>query len=106
MATTTITFRTDDQVKQKFELICEQTGMNMSTAFNVFMRASIREQSLSADPMIKTQQELIRWQQRKRMVRDLIEKNHAMPDELTAADYTELESGKFRFNFEQRELGL
>jgi DNA-damage-inducible protein J len=40
--TTTITFRTDAELKSEVEDILEDTGMNMSTAFNCFL-AKIRD---------------------------------------------------------------
>lgn len=43
MAQATISIRTDAALKQDFERLCHDIGMNVSTAFNVFMKKSIRE---------------------------------------------------------------
>ncbi len=42
MTTTSITFRTDPELKAEVEDILEDIGMNMSTAFNCFL-AKIRD---------------------------------------------------------------
>ncbi|MDO4512043.1 MAG: type II toxin-antitoxin system RelB/DinJ family antitoxin [Bacteroidales bacterium] len=39
MAQVTMTVRTDSAVKQEFTSLCEQFGMSVNTAMNVFMRA-------------------------------------------------------------------
>ena len=63
MSTTSTTIRWDDQDKRKFEQVVNSLGMNVSTAFNVFVKATIRSQgipfALVADsldnPQIRTQ---------------------------------------------------
>ena len=40
---TNITFRIDSQVKAQMAAICEQLGISTSTAFNIFVRQSLRE---------------------------------------------------------------
>ena len=42
-ATATITFRTDPELKADVEEILEDIGMNLSTAFNIFVRQSLRD---------------------------------------------------------------
>ena len=105
LATTTITFRTDDQVKQNFEQVCGQIGMNMSTAFNVIMRAAIRDQGLPIDLMTQSPVALTRQQQRQKTAREFIENINVMGDELTEEDYADLESGKYKLKL-SRELDL
>lgn len=46
MAQTTISFRIDDEDKMAFEEFCSNTGMNMSMAFNLFVKKVIREQRI------------------------------------------------------------
>lgn len=41
MATTTITFRTDPQIKESAKRLYESMGMDLTTALNVFLRQSI-----------------------------------------------------------------
>ena len=38
-----INIRIDDNLKEQAELLFEELGLNMSTAFNVFIRQSIRQ---------------------------------------------------------------
>lgn len=49
-----ISIRTDADLKRDFERLCQDIGMNMSTAFNIFMKKSIRENriplELTGDP--------------------------------------------------------
>ncbi len=42
----TVSFRMDDATKKKFERLCDDLGMSMSTAFNVFAKQAIREQRI------------------------------------------------------------
>lgn len=42
-STTNITIRIDKELKKQAETLFSELGMNISTAFNVFIRQSIRE---------------------------------------------------------------
>jgi DNA-damage-inducible protein J len=42
MAQSDITISLDNQIKSKFERLCEQLGMSVNTAINVFMKAAVR----------------------------------------------------------------
>lgn len=46
MSATTINVRLNDEDKRKFNELCNELGLNMSTAFNMFVKAMIREQGL------------------------------------------------------------
>jgi len=46
MAQTNINIRMDKQLKDQFETFCNNTGLTMSTAFNVFARTSVRLQKI------------------------------------------------------------
>jgi len=46
MAQTTISIRMDDHLKHQFEEFCGAIGMSMTTAFNVFAKAAVREQKI------------------------------------------------------------
>jgi len=54
MAMTSINVRVDEHDKQLFDNFCSAIGMNMSTAINMFMKATLREQkipfALAVDP--------------------------------------------------------
>ncbi|GHU80037.1 addiction module antitoxin RelB [Clostridia bacterium] len=43
MATTTITIRMDDQLKKQAEMLFDDMGMNMTTAFTVFAKAVVKQ---------------------------------------------------------------
>ncbi len=50
----TVSFRMDDVTKKKLERLCDDLGMSMSTAFNVFAKKAVREQripfEINSDP--------------------------------------------------------
>ena len=49
MATTNLNIRTDREVKEAAEKIYSRLGINMTTAVNMFLRASIRECGIPFD---------------------------------------------------------
>lgn len=52
MAQTLINFRIDETVKKQMEQICNELGITMSTAFNIFARKVIREKRIPFDVSI------------------------------------------------------
>ena len=46
MAQATLSIRVDSDDKKKFETFCNETGMNVSVAVNMFMKKVIREQKI------------------------------------------------------------
>jgi DNA-damage-inducible protein J len=46
MSTVNVTFRVDTDLKQQADALFSDLGMSLSTAFNVFLRQSVREQQL------------------------------------------------------------
>ena len=46
MSTVNVTFRIDENIKAQADELFGELGMSMSTAFNVFLRQSIREQGI------------------------------------------------------------
>lgn len=54
MATTMVNIRMEEELKKNMELICQELGMNMTTAFIIFARKMCREQRIpfevSVDP--------------------------------------------------------
>lgn len=53
MSMATINVRINEEDKKKFDNLCEELGMNMSTAFNIFIKAMLREQGLPFDVAVK-----------------------------------------------------
>jgi len=45
-STSNVSFRVDTNVKNQADMLFSQLGLNMTTAFNIFLRQSIREGSI------------------------------------------------------------
>ncbi len=43
MGNVNINIRMEEKLKQQFEAFCTDVGMNMTTAFNIFARKTVRE---------------------------------------------------------------
>lgn len=54
MTTTNLNIRTDKEIKEKAEKIYSSLGLNMTTAINMFLRASIRESGIPFDLKLNT----------------------------------------------------
>ena len=46
MAQTNVNIRMDETLKKQFECLCNDLGLNMSTAFNVFAKTMVRQQKI------------------------------------------------------------
>ena len=46
MATTNLNIRTDKEIKEKADMIFSELGLNMTTAINMFLRTTIRENGI------------------------------------------------------------
>jgi DNA-damage-inducible protein J len=46
MSTVNVTFRVDSELKREADKLFDDLGMSLSTAFNIFLRQSVREQRL------------------------------------------------------------
>lgn len=46
MGQSTITIRTEDTIKKQFDGLCNEFGMSVNTAFNIFMRTVVRTRSI------------------------------------------------------------
>lgn len=49
-----VSFRIDSELKSQAEILFEQLGMNMTTAFNIFLRQSVREGCIPFEITTKT----------------------------------------------------
>ena len=49
MAQTLVNFRMDVAMKAELEELCQELGMNMTTAFNIFAKKMIRERRIPFD---------------------------------------------------------
>ena len=54
MAQTNVNIRMDDSLKQQFDTLCNELGLTMSTAINIFAKTMVRQQGIpfevSLDP--------------------------------------------------------
>lgn len=46
MAQTSINVRMDETLKQQFDALCNELGLNMSTAVNIFAKTMVRQQRI------------------------------------------------------------
>ena len=46
MADSTVTIRIDEEIKRRFEEFCNDVGLNMSVAVNMFIRAALKDQKI------------------------------------------------------------
>ena len=46
MGAVNVTVRVDEDTKREFDAFCENVGMNITTAFNMFIRATLRARKL------------------------------------------------------------
>ena len=46
MRSVNVTVRIDEKTKQEFDAFCENVGMNITTAFNLFIKATLRTRAL------------------------------------------------------------
>ena len=53
MAQTNINIRIDENLKQEFEHLCNEFGLNMSTAFNIFAKTVVRQQKIPFEISLK-----------------------------------------------------
>lgn len=87
MAATNLNIRTDSEIKKAAEQIFEELGLNMSTAVNIFLRQTIRENgipfALRLDVPNDTTAAAIR--EGRRIARDKSVKGYKSMDELKAA---------------------
>ena len=49
MAQSTFSIRMDENLKRQFDILCNDFGMNATTAFNIFARAVVRERRIPFD---------------------------------------------------------
>ncbi|MCI8510840.1 MAG: type II toxin-antitoxin system RelB/DinJ family antitoxin [Lachnospiraceae bacterium] len=54
MAQTSINIRMDETLKRQFDLLCNELGLNMSTAFNIFAKTMVRQQRIPFEISLDT----------------------------------------------------
>ena len=58
MATTNLNIRTDKEIKDQADRIFSELGLNMTTAINMFLRATIRENGIPFTPKLDVPNEI------------------------------------------------
>ena len=58
MSLASITIKTDAEVKKEFNEICEELGLNMSVAINMFMKTVLRERGIPFELKLSEPNEL------------------------------------------------
>ena len=90
MAQTLVNFRIDEKTKKQMEQICNELGITMSTAFNIFAKKMIREKRIpfdvSIDPFysesnMKAIDESIKQLEEGKVVRKTMKELEAMENE-------------------------
>ena len=64
MPSVNVTVRIDEETKREFDAFCENVGMNITTAFNMFIRATLRTRKLpfsitDIEPLKQTREAII-----------------------------------------------
>lgn len=54
MAQTNINIRMDENLKKQFELFCNELGLTMTTAFNIFAKIVVRQQKIPFELSLNT----------------------------------------------------
>lgn len=87
MSTTNLNIRTDKNVKIAAEKIFEELGLNMTTAINIFLRQTIRENGIPFELTLNTPNSvtMAAIEEGKRIACDESVKSYADMEELKAA---------------------
>lgn len=84
--TTNISIRMDTELKAQAEKLFAELGMNISTAFNIFVRQSLREGGIPFEITLNkpNAQTLVAMQEAERIAKDPTVKGYADADQLFA----------------------
>ncbi len=101
MGTVNYTLRLDEADKQTAEQIFSQLGLTLSAGFNVYVKAVVRQHKIPFELSLATNQNDYR-----QAAYDFISDNHTIKNELTAEDFADFESGKYRLKSDRKALEL
>ncbi|MCL2351694.1 MAG: type II toxin-antitoxin system RelB/DinJ family antitoxin [Firmicutes bacterium] len=79
--TTSVTFRMDQKLKERAEVMFEEMGINMTTALNAFVRATVRGGKMPFD-LVSDEYAL------KQRIREKLEESEAVAADPDARRYT------------------
>jgi len=79
-----VSFRIDSELKSQADTLFSQLGMNMTTAFNIFLRQSVREGRIPFDITINTpnSETIAAFLEAERMLKDPTTKHYDVEDAL------------------------
>lgn len=60
MGQTIVSVKTDEKIKKDFNSFCDELGLSMSTAINLFMKTVIREQKIPFELSLTPNRETIK----------------------------------------------
>lgn len=84
--TTNISIRMDTELKTKAEALFTELGMNLTTAFNIFVRQSLREGRIPFDITLNqpNKETVAAMLEAERIAKDPTVKSYTDPDEMFA----------------------
>ena len=85
MSTTNLNIRTDKDIKDQAETIFNELGINMTTAINMFLRATIREYGIPFELKLEVPNDI---------TSEAIDEGRKMINDPSAPRYTSLEALK------------
>ena len=85
MSTTNLNIRTDKDIKDQAETIFNELGINMTTAINMFLRATIREHGIPFELKLEVPNDI---------TSEAIDEGRKMINDPSAPRYTSLEALK------------
>lgn len=83
-STTNITIRMDAELKKQAEQLFSELGMNMTTAFNIFLRQAVRQQKIPFEISLDTPnaETIAAMEEADRITRDPSVKSYKSVDEM------------------------
>ena len=70
MSTTNLNIRTDKEIKDQAETIFNELGINMTTAINMFLRATIRECGIPFELKLEVPNDITSIAEGRKMIND------------------------------------
>jgi DNA-damage-inducible protein J len=99
ISTVNYTLRLDEADLQTAERVFSQLGLTLSAGFNIYVKVVVRQQKIPFELSLAPSQNEYR-----KAAYDFIADNHAIKNELSAEDFAEFESGKFRLKSDRKTL--
>jgi len=72
MTTTTINFKVEEEIKEEAQKIFKEMGLNMTTAFNMFLVKTIQERQLPFQPTANKKPE-VEWEELSPLIQEKLD---------------------------------